>query len=192
MLQRLWGALSCHGFVGGGSYFLERYSADGVSADVVAVRKGLSRDGLPVVEEKGGYNFASLTCWIDAHEVGVQIDLRSDRPEYGLLFVGDAVRSPGPHLLTQVMGQLVVDLEIDCALLNESGAQETEASDWRKQGRPLLDVVLARLGSDDIADPFLAVVRPELVSWEHESHCRDAGLRVGTLPNGLTMISSVH
>ncbi len=193
VLSRCWACIKSAGAKGGGTYTLQWIGSED-DTQIVAQRKELPRDALPnISEHPSTYNYASFSAWIDTHEFALTFFSTTTTIEYDLVFVSNAVRSPGPAWLTRLMGDLAVALSIDCTALLTCGDEERDTEERRKKGEPLVDIVQERaLGKSDLGFPKLALLHHEATDPELWEAARNAGHRIGIIRKDWIMISSVH
>lgn len=193
VVERIWRALETLGVKSGGAYCLKRYTPDG-SIILVADREGLPRESLPAVEESpDSYNSVTYSLWIDTMEILMLADGSVSPPEYTLVFMGNATKRPGQAWLARACEALLVTLGIEVAVLLASTGEETETEHRRAAGTPLVALVFERLrGLSPLGPPLLAVVDAKTVPSEIYEEAHAIGVRVGTMPSGAVMFSTIH
>lgn len=194
VVETIWRALRDLRVKSGGSYTLERYDEDRSNAMLVASHSGSPVDRLPQVHEAPDeYDVLTYSLWIDTMEILMLVDARSTPIRYSLVFMGNAIRSPGPHWLARACEALVSALGIEVATLLASGGQETETASRLAAGMSLSALVIeAARGTSPLGPPLLAVLDPATVPPDLYDAARDAGVRVAVLPTGAVMLSTIH
>ncbi len=193
VLARFWACLRTAGAKGGGQYTL-LWLGDEETTRTVANVEGLSRETLPAITEPpSSYNDASFSMWIDTHEFLLTFHRTPREIRYGLLFISNAVRNPGPHWLTRLMGDLAKALDVDCAALLMNTGEEYDTHIRREKGEDFFDIIQDRaLGNTDIGFPQLALLRQDKTDPELWEAARNAGHRIGIIRKDWIMISSIH
>lgn len=192
--QKIWRALENLGVKSGGAYSVSRYSPDGSNLVSVGRHNGLPRDALPTVKEAShAYNSLTYSLWIDTMELLLGVDTHRGTQEISLVFVGNALKVPGKHWLARAAEAIIEALKVDTVLLLEAGDEETEADQRGAAGTSVAMLAVERLrGQSVLGLPSLVVMHPDAVPPDLYDEARDAGVRVGTMPSGAVMFSTIH